>query len=252
MNHVIVSGGSVSKESLVSTLCNYVWSICPHSVQGAISQEDLTRILGAICYDPDKMDVEGTNRIIKNYFNLKLFTTKEEKLKLFNIEVIIKAAIVYYLSMRPEYVFEKLTTVEELIEEYPQFLCEKIDMEELELLLTFRNMLEIALEVIPARRNKGLLMSICSILEGSGKTYTTGGTQSGSTSRRLLIFDQECRNRLLFAQSSDQQDDINKRVVTCPCGSTILNRTMWKHRKTKKHIDYLRFCKLDINLEESL
>ena len=78
-------------------------------------------------------------------------------------------------------------------------------------LLTFRAMMRTALEVIPARRNKMLLIAICALLEGSGRIYITGGTQSSATSRRMKIFEQESGVRSASHPSRNQTTDNEKK-----------------------------------------
>ena len=121
---------------------------------------------------------------------------------------------------------------------------DNLDSAELKYLLVYRNMMKIALEIIPSKGHKALLMNICSILEGSGQTYSTGGTQSKATSRRVLIYQQESRKQRISLTRDNTGDSIkriNKHIITCNvCGSVILVRTRWKHNRSKKHLTCLQ------------
>jgi len=180
---------------------------------------------------------------MKAHFNVKLFKTKNERSILFSIEVVVKAAVVYYLSVQQVSVFDKFNTVEELLGEYPSFLLEDIDSTELQYMLTYRNMMKLALEVIPAKCNKRLLMNICATLEGSGKTYITGGTQSLSTFRRVQIYEHE--SEIIPKKRPERRvvcpikPSKTGGTTTCECGSVILLRTVWRHKKSKRHMAYL-------------
>eukprot|EP01033_Poteriospumella_lacustris_P005463 gene5463-3893_t len=72
---------------------------------------------------------------------------------------------------------------------YPEFEVE--DEQEQEYLLRFRNMMVLALMVVPPRFNKKLLINIAARLEGSGKEYITGGGQKPCVTRRVLIYERE-------------------------------------------------------------
>jgi len=98
-------------------------------------------------------------------------------------------------------------------------------------------MMRIALQVVPPKRNKMLIVAICSALEGSGRTYVTGGTQSMATSRRMQIFEHESglQKRRRPMRRSIVKKDKPKLVVNCSCGAVILKRTVWKHSRSKKH-----------------
>jgi hypothetical protein len=72
---------------------------------------------------------------------------------------------------------------------YPEFRDENI--EELCLLLKFRNMLKIALQVIPGENHKNCLLRIAARLEGSCKEYITGGGSKPAVRRRELVFSRE-------------------------------------------------------------
>lgn len=88
------------------------------------------------------------------------------------------------------YVNRTGTNVDELITNYPDF-AQLADKQELLYLLAFRNIIRIALLIIPPQGNKQLLLNIGGRLEGSGNEYITGTGQKVSVTRRVAIYEQE-------------------------------------------------------------
>ena len=225
-----------------------IFSFCPNLEKDLNSCLNLRNFIYHACSDERIFTTEGAKEVISSYFNKNIPNAQDNIIQPFHVEVIFKAAIVYCLSLRQEYVFDKFNTVEELLSDYPSFSdCEDFDSLELEYLVEFRNMMKVALDIIPGRCNKRLLLSICTILEGSGRSYATGGTQSLATSRRVLIYEQESgikpRKRIPRSLQSLKQGNPSSSprpplMICCPCGATILKRTMWKHKKSKKHLSY--------------
>ncbi|KAJ1427030.1 hypothetical protein B484DRAFT_397330 [Ochromonadaceae sp. CCMP2298] len=85
-------------------------------------------------------------------------------------------------------------TKEDMINKYPEFaslLSPEFEVE-LRSLLSFWNTMMGALNLFPARNNKGLLMEIVGVL--CGRVYVTGGGQTPVTDRRVLIFVREGGN----------------------------------------------------------
>jgi hypothetical protein len=80
--------------------------------------------------------------------------------------------------------------VNTLITYYPDF-AKLHDSDELQLLLNFRNMLRMTIELIPARLNKQLILKIAARLEGSHNEYITGGGQKPAVQRRVQIYEKE-------------------------------------------------------------
>lgn len=131
----------------------------------------------------------STKRVIERYYDVQSFRSPEQKNILRTINVIFKSCYVLILYYRKidEPLF--LTSVEDLLKEYPQF--QGLEVAELSLLLKFRNMLKIALMVIPARKNKQILLKIVGRLEGEQKDYITGGGQTKAVNRRVEIYEKE-------------------------------------------------------------
>lgn len=193
--------------------------------------------------------------------------TKEIKKFQFNVEVILKACLVYGLSLQPEFYLPNYRDPSILLSEYHQYPHfsdrSRIDATEMACLLCFRRFMKISLEYIPARRNKQLLIAICALLEGSGRVYITGGTQSAATTRRTTIFEHESglekirrpsRSKVHDEDAKNEEDGMagellvsgedttsKKKLITCKCGAVILKRTMWKHNQSKRHIQFEQF-----------
>lgn len=201
--------------------------------------EKIQRIIVNICTKTSSVSVESMKRLMRNHFQGKITSSKAERDFYFLVEVVIKAAIVQYLLFKPSSMFDKLTSVTELIKEYPVFVSEQIGEAELQYLLIFRNMMKVALEVIPGKCNKRLLMSVCSTLEGSGKVYSTGGTQSQSTKRRVLIYEHESHMKRVPRTATIAAAAVHSNSnILCECGSNIQKRTEWIHKKSKRHMAF--------------
>lgn len=71
--------------------------------------------------------------------------------------------------------------------QYPEF--REVSEEEQKLLLEFRNMMVISLEIIDPKNHKGEMMTLIGHL--CGTVVVTGGGQTASTDRRVLIYERE-------------------------------------------------------------
>lgn len=135
--------------------------------------------------------INSTKRVADYYFDADAFSkTHEHKLLYAHISVIFKAAYVLLLSYQisPQELF---TSVDQLLEAYPEFRNENPN--ELRLLLNFRNVMKVALMIIPARLNKEKLLKIAGRLEGGALSgdYITGGGQKKEVDRRVSIYEKE-------------------------------------------------------------
>jgi hypothetical protein len=137
-----------------------------------------------------EIDVKTTRKITERYFDVEKFQTNQQKLLLTQIQLILKTTYVLILSYNPENQ-EEFTwkDIDTFIQNYPQYASE--ERQELDYLLNYRNYLRIALEIIPARLNKQLLLKIASRLEGSNNEYITGGGQKPCVTRRVEIYERE-------------------------------------------------------------
>jgi len=226
-------------QNLIYEAYKKVDSICPRAVRRVLGPK-LYEIIYSTC-SSNSISILSLKNLMKENFNRKLFTSKKEKEFMFNVEVTLKAAIVYYLSLQNEQGCNAFNSTDDLLQEYglyPMFASASMDETEIQYILNFRNMLKFALQVIPANRNKMLLINICSVLEGSGRVYVTGGTQSVATSRRMQIYEHESglqKRRRPERRQEEVKKEKPKQMVTCSCGAVILKRTVWKHSQSKKH-----------------
>lgn len=221
-------------------------SVCPRHLKSLV-EEKLIKFVHTKCMQNigpstfDDIDVE-LNEIFPMSESPQLDYDKKTQ---YMIEVIFKAALVYIrFVQQPEQLannFEsKAAALLSTFSKYTAFQeLSFFDEREIEYLLSFWTMTKAALQVIPAKRNKMLLIAICALLEGSGRSYVTGGTQSSATSRRMIIFEQESGIRRACHRAQGTEDDLTKKITTCCCGSTILKRTMWKHVQSKKHEQFI-------------
>lgn len=145
-----------------------------------------------IVLDADRLEINArtTAKLAQIYFGKREdFVGKEGKMVLYQINVAVRCCYVLLLSYNPAIAEAHFMNMEQLLEKYPQFRDE--DDREKELLLRFRNMMALALTIIPAANNKEKLMDIVGRLEGAGRRYITGGGATQSTKRRAEIFQEE-------------------------------------------------------------
>eukprot|EP01038_Epipyxis_sp_PR26KG_P005492 gene5492-7604_t len=124
---------------------------------------------------------------------------KDDKKLVNMISKIFLSTYVLILSTYEENQHLKWHGVDKLLEEYgslPEFDVNlpknECDERELYHLLNFRNMLKIALIIIPAESKKCTLLQIAARLEGSNKgEYITGGGQKPAVTRRVSIYRRE-------------------------------------------------------------
>jgi hypothetical protein len=81
-------------------------------------------------------------------------------------------------------------SIDQLCAHYPDLRSLR-DPQELHHLLAFRNIIRIALLIIPPQGNKQLLLNIGGRLEGAGNEYITGTGQKICVTRRVAIYEQE-------------------------------------------------------------
>jgi len=131
----------------------------------------------------------SNERLAERYFDRKLFTSTEQRLVWAQIQIIFKACYILILSYQDYPRSLMLPDISSLLQCYPEFKDE--GTQELEWLLRFRNMLRIALLVIPAENHKSCLIRVAASLEGSQKEYITGGGRKPAVQRREIIFERE-------------------------------------------------------------
>ena len=141
----------------------------------------------------ETIDAPFVQNFMKSYIDSSRYRTKEEKELYFKMETLMKAAVVYYLIQKNPFCANpvQLYGPAELMQAYPQFQLEYCDRKEVVYLMNFCNAMRVAVRIIPPRLKKRILIAICAKLEGSGKSYITGGCQHHSTERRVIIYEQE-------------------------------------------------------------
>jgi hypothetical protein len=74
---------------------------------------------------------------------------------------------------------------------YPEWSSE-VSIEELTLLLNFRNVMKVAMLVIsPPQHKRHLIELVTRMVEGTNMKYITGGGQTQETSHRVMIYERE-------------------------------------------------------------
>jgi hypothetical protein len=157
----------------------------------ALFESLLEKRLRQVISDADKVevDVKTTRKLTERYFDVQAFQTEKQKLALSQIHVILRTTYVLILSHHASVQELQWNSLSTLLQHYPQFVDQ--DEHELRYLLRFRNMLRVALLIIPPRLNKQLLLKVAGHLEGSGKEYITGGGQKPCVTRRVQIYERE-------------------------------------------------------------
>ena len=215
-----------------------IGSVCPPLVKDHFGLDTLHELVHSICVK--RIHPSSVQSMVVDVLNLMAKGSSKEidKDLRFKTEITFHAAAVYFYYISNSASHEDLVNDDLFLDygHYPLFSEELIDNVEAQYLITFRRMMRMAASFIPPRRNKMLLIGICGLLEGSGRVYVSGGTQSAATSRRMIIYEQE-------TGSSAKDEAHLKRMITCSCGAVILKRTMWKHSQTKKHHAYLQQTK---------
>ena len=166
-------------------------SVCSDAILVVLSQQ-LDTIIRNVC---EKSAMSASTSFLKNIMkdnndsHLQFLKEIADKEFLFKVEVFLKATAVYFLSLQMLNIHDEIDSVEELLEEYSQYLlfaeCAD-DADEVRYLLHYRNYMKKALRIIPPKRNKLLLTNICSLLEGSRRTYITGKCESVTLLVRFL------------------------------------------------------------------
>lgn len=107
--------------------------------------------------------------------------------------MIFEAAFLVLLHFKQDVRDKLCLDFDALKELYPEFVNNR-DVDEVELmkLLLYRNMMVVALQVIPAKFKKTHLLDlVVRLSEGNKRKYCCGGGQSESVDRRVLIYERE-------------------------------------------------------------
>lgn len=138
----------------------------------------------------DGIDAGVPRLFVIHHFDIASLKKRKLKDLLNHINLLFMTTYVLLISNQPYAINEMWNDVGTLVEHYPQFASIS-DPVELNLLLKFRNMIKIAMLVIPAKGHKSSLLQIASKLEGANREYITGGGQSSETKNRVAIYEQE-------------------------------------------------------------
>ena len=131
----------------------------------------------------------------EKYFDMEYYKRPEKRALFKFIILVFKCTNVLILLLKG--IFQDLLwkSEDQLLDEYaeyPEFRKDNLAIQEQTFLLNFRNTMRVALEIIPAKANKQLLIDIAGRLEGSiGAGYITGGGETPCTHRRVLIYRKE-------------------------------------------------------------
>ena len=217
-------------------------SVCTDDVL-AIFESQLDEIIRNVCSRISKLTVSGLANILAEAYkaNMRFLHDVTDESIVSTVEIVLKAAAVYYLSLQSLNVYDEIDTVEELLQEYSEyelFAPNNIDPEEGHYLLIFRNFMKKALQFVPAKKNKATLVYVCALLEGSKRKYKKGGTQNVATTRREMVYEHETgfRKKSRVKKISARLNGVDMtETTTCICGTVILKHKMLKHVQQKKH-----------------
>lgn len=150
--------------------------------------------------DKLKQAINECDNIVLSYANVKNFArrfyetgryeTEDEKKKWKEIQWIFATLCVLIVSYQERATSLFWHRVEELVNAYPMF-AKLADVDELKLLLRFRNMLVAATLVLNPRLNKELIIYVAGRLEGTQRRYITGKGQRDAVTMRVRIYEKE-------------------------------------------------------------
>lgn len=144
----------------------------------------------------DQVDVVGvsfdTTRTLMERADVlqEYFTDSSQKKVYDEIKLVLHTSQVILFTLTNDTSALFYSSVDELLEHYPEFKL-VTDQQELQYLLAFRNFMKASLELMPAKANKIFLLRINERLEGSDQEYITGTGQKPAVSRRIQIYEQE-------------------------------------------------------------
>mmetsp|Transcript_8238 Transcript_8238/g.12291 ORF Transcript_8238/g.12291 Transcript_8238/m.12291 type:complete len:375 (-) Transcript_8238:425-1549(-) len=236
------------RQAMIYSVFLRVFSTCSEGIIN-VAGNKLRQVIQKVLMEGN-LDFSTMQFLMKNNFEIRDAKSKSEREILFEMEVIIKASVVYFVYLRDGSKFPGLLNNEEDLfthYTYPEF--QNLDGDEVRFLINFTNMMKIAITIIPPRFNKKLLLHVCAFLEGSRNEYITGGAQTLPTQRRVQIYEQESqvkpiprperRTNQLNPLSVEGMIPHGVRRYTCICGSSVVKRNRMKHERTFKHLRFL-------------
>ena len=223
---------------------NKIRSVCSGEIL-KLFETQFEEVIHNVCKRISKTSMSGFANILAEAYksNIRFLNKITNENIVATVEIVLKAAAVYYLTLQSLNIHDDIDSVEELLQEYSGyelFTPSNIDAVEGEYLLTFRNYMKKALRFVPAKKNKATLLHVCALLEGSKRRYKKGGTQNASTTRRELIYEHETgfkkksrAKRVISSKLLDRVDMTEK--MKCSCGAVIFKHKLLKHMQQKKH-----------------
>lgn len=143
----------------------------------------------------EDVDKKTTKVLLERYFEEDKFKEYGEsgEFVLAQIKIIVTSCYVLLAYHDPRLQHFIWPHTEDIRRMYPQFQHQ--DAEELQLLLNFRNIVKIALQIVPPHKNKKFLLDIGGRLEGRAvySEYITGSGQKDSVKKRLIIYYTEAK-----------------------------------------------------------
>lgn len=144
--------------------------------------------------DEELRRVKPQNRILKlvmdiarsvGFYDIAITKREEEK------RLIFEASLVLLLYFNEDLFVRSYSSIENLLEKYPEF--EQLDdIGELDKLFHFTNFMICAQVLLPPKGKKSHLLDLVTrIVEGCKHKYVTGGGQTSATALRVLIYERE-------------------------------------------------------------
>jgi hypothetical protein len=157
--------------------------------------------------------------------------------------LVFEAAFVMTLFMMPAGRIQIWSNVSTLIDKYPMFSRNDIDEKELNTLLHFRNMMAVAILVLPPKSKKAHLLDLVTrIVEGNDVRYITGSGETAATRRRVTIYELEGNitplprppRRTLSGSLSLSSDNISYQSDTASHSPTSTTNNMSNRERENK------------------
>lgn len=140
--------------------------------------------------DNIELSFANVKNFARRFYETGRYETEEEKKKWKEIQWIFATCCVLIVSYQERATARFWYSIDELIAAYPMF-TKLADVDELKLLLKFRNMLVAATLVLNPRLNKELIIYVAGRLEGTQRRYITGKGQRDAVTMRVRIYEKE-------------------------------------------------------------
>ena len=155
----------------------------------SVIRDSLPVIYQEISSQPyEHADISKLGRITVSVINedVGFLSQKDETRLCFEVAFILMFQFVH----RERIMTELNIDMNELLEKYPEFI--PLDEDEKKSLLLYRNVMKVAMHIIPAKNHKNHLLEIVTrMTEGRDMKYVTGSGQTAATTRRVQIYEIE-------------------------------------------------------------